>query len=427
MSLTQLQITNAKPAVKPYKLVDGGALYLLIEPTGAKKWRMNYRHCGRQRTLHIGALPEVSLADARRARESARRKLAAGLDPVGEAQREKREAVLATACTFRVVAEEWYEKNVREGLATVTLGKIRWLLKMAWPALSHRPITEITAFEVLTVLRKLEATGRYESARRMRSVLSRIFRYAIATARAERDVAADLRGAIITPQVTHFAAITTPEGVGRLLRSIDRFEGHETTAYALKLAPHLFVRPGELRAAEWGEFDADAAIWNIPADKTKMRRAHRVSLSRQVKEILFDLYELTGHGRFLFPSALSPERPLSENTLNAALRRLGYGKDEMTSHGFRAMAATLLNEMGIWHPDVIERQLAHLDKNAVRRAYTRGEHWDERVRMMQRWSDYLDELRLTQPKTRTGFDRRAADEAQTARPSGFSRPSAAPA
>jgi integrase len=313
---------------------------------------------------------------------------------------------LATATTFKAVAEEWFDKNEREGRAKVTLDKIRWLLGMAYPIIGERPIADISAQEVLLVLRKVEATGRYESARRMRSVISRVFRYAIATARAERDVAADLRGALTAPKVTHLAAVTESSAAGQLLRAIDSFEGHEVTKLALKLAPHLFVRPGELRTAEWIEFDAETALWSLQAEKTKMRRAHRVPLSRQVMELLFELHELTGHVRYLFPSFLSPDRPMSENTLNAALRRLGYSQTEMTSHGFRAMAATLLNEMGIWHPDVIERQLAHLDKSAVRRAYTRGEYWDERVRMMQHWSDHLDALRAASPTPKASFAKR---------------------
>ena len=294
---------------------------------------------------------------------------------------------------FKTIAEEWVAKSEREGRAPVTMDKIRWLLGMAYPMIGNLPVAEISPQEVLAVLRKLEATGRYESARRMRSVLSRVFRYAIATARADRDVASDLRGALITPKVQHLAAITTPKEAGALLRAIDGYTGHKITAIALRLSPHLFVRPGELRSAEWSEIDLKAAVWSIPAEKMKMRRPHRVPLSSQVLDILAELQPLTGNGRFLFPSFRSPRQCMSENTVNGSLRRLGYSQEEMTAHGFRAMAATLLNEMGIWNPDAIERQLAHLDTNGVRRAYTRGEYWDERVKMMQHWSDYLDQLR----------------------------------
>ncbi len=393
MALNHIQITNAKVREQTYKLADTDGLYLVVQTNGTKLWRMNYRYLGRQKTLYFGVWPDVGLAAARELRDEARRQLAVGLDPAAE----KRIATLARKVaadnTFKTIAEEWVTKSEREGRAPITLDKIRWLLGMAYPMIGSLPISKISPQEVLAVLRKVEATGRYESARRMRSVLSRVFRYGIATARTDRDVAADLRGALITPKVTHLAAITTPKEAGALLRAIEGYAGHQITAYALRLSPHLFVRPGELRKAEWTEIDARAAIWSLAAEKMKMRRPHRVSLSRQVLEMLEKLHALTGHGRFLFPSFRSPRQCMSENTVNAALRRLGYSQEEMTAHGFRAMAATLLNEMGIWNPDAIEKQLAHLDTSMVRRAYTRGEYWDERVRMMQHWSDYLDQLR----------------------------------
>lgn len=393
MTLTHLSITNAKPQAKAYKLTDSDALYLVVQPNGSKLWRMNYRHLDRQRTLHFGTWPEVGLAAARDKRDTARRQLAAGLDPAAEKRAAKLAEQIASANTFKAVAEEWVSKNEREGRAPVTLEKVRWLLGMAYPMIGSLPLAKITAQEALAVLRKVEATGRYESARRMRSVLSRVFRYGIATARADRDVASDLRGALITPKVTHLAAITTPKEAGALMRAIDGYTGHEITAIALRLTPHLFVRPGELRKAEWTEVDQAKAVWSLSAEKMKMRRPHRVPLSRQVLAILEELRSLTGSGRFLFPSFRSEARCMSENTVNAALRRLGYSQEEMTAHGFRSMAATLLNEMGIWNPDAIEKQLAHLDANSVRRAYTRGEYWEERVLMMQHWSDYLDQLR----------------------------------
>lgn len=393
MALNHIQITNAKPRNKAYKLADSDGLYLFIQPNGAKLWRMNYRHLGRQKTLYFGAWPEVGIAAARQYRDKAREQIAAGLDPAAEKRIETLARKVAADNTFKTIAEEWVAKNEREGRAPITLDKIRWLLGMAYPMIGTLPISKITPQEVLAVLRKVEATGRYESARRMRSVLSRVFRYGIATARADRDVAADLRGALITPKVQHLAAITTPKEAGGLLRAIEGYTGHEITAIALRLSPHLFVRPGELRSAEWTEFDTQGAVWSLSADKMKMRRPHRVPLSRQVLDMLEELHALTGDGRFLFPSFRSPKQCMSENTVNAALRRLGYSQEEMTAHGFRAMAETLLNEMGIWNPDAIEKQLAHLDTSMVRRAYTRGEYWDERVRMMQHWSDYLDQLR----------------------------------
>jgi integrase len=278
-------------------------------------------------------------------------------------------------------------------LAPATLNKIRWLLDFATPSLGNRPIAEVLPHELLLVLRKFEAKGRHESAKRLRSTCGQVFRYAIATARASRDISADLRGALASVKVTHRAAITRPVEVGLLLRVIDGYEGHPITLAALKLLPHVFVRPGELRHAEWNEFDLANAVWTIPAHKTKMRREHRVPMSRQALLIIASIETDSRLSPLVFPSLRSAKRPMSENTINAALRRLGYAQDEMTAHGFRAMASTLLNEMGKWNPDAIERQLAHADGNKVRRAYTRGEYWMERVAMMQDWSDYLDQLR----------------------------------
>jgi integrase len=364
MTLTHIKISNAKPMEKAYKMADADALYLVVRPNGAKLWRMNYRHLGRQKTLYFGSWPDVGIAAARELRDAARKKIVAGLDPAAEKKVARMTQKIAEDNTFKAIAAEWLEKNEREERAPVTLRKIRWLLAIANPMIGSRPISKITPQEVLAVLRKVEATGRYESARRMRSVISRVFRYAIATARAERDLAADLRGALTTPKVKHHAAVTTRKETGALLRAIDGYTGHEITAIALRLTPHLFVRPGELRQAEWTEIDCDDAVWSIPTEKMKMRRPHCVPLSRQVLEMLEELHALTGHGRYLFPSFRTPRRCMSENTVSAALRRLGYSREEMTAHGFRSTAATLLNQMSMWHPDAIERQLAHLDANA---------------------------------------------------------------
>jgi integrase len=333
------------------------------------------------------------LPDARAKRDAARRLIANGIDPAEKAKQDKVAASVAAANTFEALANELLAKTEREGLSAITLKKNRWLIGLITPALGRRPIAEITAHELLSVLRSVETRGRHETAKRMRAVSSQVFRYAIATARAERDVAADLKGALTVPKVTHRAAITTPTGAGSLLRAIEGFDGHLMTRAALRLLPHVFVRPGELRFAEWADFDFDKALWTIPAHKTKMRRVHAIPLSRQALDIIATIETDAAFSSYLFPSLRSAKRPMSENTINAALRRLGYVQDEMTGHGFRAMAATLLNEMGIWNPDAIERQLAHADNNAVRRAYARGEYWDERVRMMQHWSDYLDQLR----------------------------------
>jgi integrase len=393
MRLSALAVRNAKSREKPYKLGDGGGLYLLVKPSGTRLWRMNYAYMGRQNTLSFGEWPLIGLAEAREKREEAKRYLAAGLDPSEERKLEQMRAEFAASNTFRAVAEEWFLKNEREGLSPVTLSKNRWLLDKAYVTLANRPISQIGVQEVLLVLRRIEAARHYESAKRMRSVISRVFRYAIATARADRDVAADLRGALVTPKVKHLAAITDPAEAGALMRAIAGYAGHTITKIALEMSAHMFVRPGELRQAEWSELDFERALWVLPAEKMKMRRPHRVPLSRQVLALVDELKPLTGHGRYVFPSFHTPRRPMSENTVNTALRRLGYAQDEMTAHGFRAMAATLLNEMSIWNADAIERQLAHMENNGVRRAYTRGEYWEERVRMMQHWSDYLDQLR----------------------------------
>ncbi len=390
MPLNDTSIRNAKVGRKARKLSDGGGLHLLVQPRGAKLWRLAYRFAGKQKLLSFGIYPAVSLADARARREVAKKYLADGSDPAVQREIEKR----SREVTFRLVAEELIRKMQREGRAAATLTKTRWLLEFAFASFGDNPITKITAPELLLALRRIESRGRYETARRLRSTCSMVFRYAISTARAERDPTVDLRGALTTPKVKHRAAITEPDGIGALLRVIDGYDGHMTIRLALLLAPLVFVRPGELRHAEWNELDLDNAEWRIPPEKTKMGRPHRVPLSRQAIVILRQLQPITGSGRWLFPSVRSVKRPISENTLNAALRRLGYTSSEMCAHGFRAMAATRLNEMSRWNPDAIERQLGHVEKNSVRRAYTHGaEFWTERVTLMQVWADYLDGLR----------------------------------
>ncbi len=391
--LTYIQINAAKPKEKAWTLSDSQGLLLVIQPNGSKLWRFKYRFLDKQKTLHLGGWPQVSLADARVRRDEAKKKIAEGVDPALEKKRARIAAKYAAANTFEEVAKEWLVKCERDGLAPVTVDKIRWLLAKAYPVIGTIPIAQITPHEALAVLRKVEATGAFESARRMRSVLSRVFRYGVATVRCDKDVAADLRGAIASPKVKHFAAITKPSEVGALLRAIDSYSGHKVTVMAMRLSPHVLLRPGELRQAEWADIDFEEAIWFIPAERMKMRRPHRVPLSRQVIDMLRELHEHTHWWKYLFPCLGKPRRPMSENAVNQGLRNLGYTSDQMTAHGFRAMAATLLNERGEWNPDAIERQLAHVDTNQVRRAYARGEYWDERVQMMQSWSDYLDELR----------------------------------
>ena len=390
MPLTDTAIRAAKPRKKLVKLSDGGGLYLLIQPHGTKLWRMGYRIGGKQKGLAFGIYPTVSLAEARARRDAAKKYLADGVDPSLQRKIDKQARVV----TFRLVAEELLNKMQREGRASATLTKTHWLLEHAFAVIGERPIAKISAPELLAELRKIEARGNYETARRLRSTCGMVFRYAIATGRAERDPSIDLRGALTTPTVKHRATIIEPRAIGALLRAIDGLDGQPTTRAALRLAPLVFVRPGELRHAEWKEFDFEKAEWVIAAEKMKMRRPHRVPLSRQTLLILMELKAITGECNWLFPSVNSVLRPMSENTLNASLRRLGYNSDTMSAHGFRAMAATRLNEMGRWRSDAIERQLAHQEPNAIRRAYTHGtEYWSERVAMMQAWADYLDELR----------------------------------
>jgi integrase len=349
-----------------------------------------YRFGGKQKLLALGSYSDVSLADARQGRDDAKRLLAVGTDPSHANQVAK----LATRNdTFDNIADEYLAKLEREGRAATTLSKIGWLLDFARPALGPLAVTVIRSADVLAVLREVEARGRYETAQRLRSTIGSVFRFAIASARATTDPTVALRGALTTTPIKSRAAIIDPKAFGALLRAIEGFDGQPATLAALKLMALLFPRPGELRAAEWSEFDLNAATWTIPANRTKMRRPHRMPLPRQALEILASLYKATGRGKFAFPSVRTSQRPMSETTLNAALRRLGYSKDQHTPHGFRASASTLLNESGKWSSDAIERQLAHVEADDVRRAYARGEHWDERVKMLTWWADHLDELR----------------------------------
>jgi len=391
--LNDTRIRSAKPRDRDYKLTDFDGLYLLVRPNGSKLWRFAYRFDGRQKQIALGAYPHVTLAQAREQREAKRKVLAGGKDPSLERRLEKI-ARQVGGHSFGEIAEEFLDKLRREGRAPATLKKSRWLLEPAKAAFGDRPIGEITAPELLQALRKFEVRGRYESASRLRTIAGMIFRYAIATGRATRDIAADLRGALTTPKVTHRAAITDPGELGTLLREIEGYNGQPTTRLALQLSALLFVRPGELRHARWNEIDFDKAVWILPAATMKMKRPHRVPLSRQAIVILRELQGLTGQGEYVFPAVDSVRRPMSNNTLNAALRRLGYAKEEVSVSGFRATASTLLNEMGRWNPDAIERQLAHLEENDVRRAYMHAaEFWSERVEMMQVWADYLDQVR----------------------------------
>jgi len=394
MKLTDVAVRKAAPRAKRYRLADGGGMYLEVTPGGAKYWRLKYRVAGREKRLALGVYPTVSLSAARQGCQEAHRLLAQGIDPGVARKAAKQQRVeVATAArdTFEAVAREWM---ARQEVAEVTANKTRWILEtFLFPEIGGRPIAEVTPRELLTALRKIEESGKLETAKRAKIKAGQVFRYALLEGKAESDPTASLRGALKAPKGNHHAAVTDPTRMGELLRSINGFAGQPVTLAALKLAPLVFVRPGELRNAEWGELDLDGAIWRIPGEKMKMGAAHLVPLSTQAVAVLRELYPLTGDGRYVFPGLRTSSRPMSENTVNAALRRLGYSGDEMTGHGFRSMAATRLNEMG-WNADAIERQLAHAESNKVRDAYTHAaQYLDERTRMMQAWADYLDELR----------------------------------
>jgi len=393
MPLTDLAIRRALPGAKIVKHSDGGGLQLWITPDGAKRWRLAYRFGGSQKTLAVGVYPDIGLKDARAARDAARKTLARGEDPLLVKRAAKAAKADEGTNTFAAITRELAEKKRRDNKAAATLRKFYWFMSFALPALGSRPIADISAREVLAVLKEVEGRGTHETARKLRTAIGDVFRFAIATARAENDPTVALRGALVTPTVTPRAAIVAPKAFGGLLRAIEDYEGAPETRFALELLALTFVRPGELRAAEWAEFDLNAAIWEIPAARMKMRKSHRVPLAPRSVSILEELRKLTGPCKFLFPSVRSVARCMSENTLNAALRRMGFKNEDMTSHGFRASASSMLNESGLWNADAIERQLAHVDGDSVRRAYARAEFWDERVRMMTWWADRCDELR----------------------------------
>jgi integrase len=392
MALTDREIRRVEPGKALAKLSDGGGLQLWVTPDGAKRWRLAYRHNGKQKTLAIGVYPAISLREARDARDDARRLLSAGQDPSLARKLDKAAKAKASANTFNTVADELLEKKRMEGKAERTYDKVEWLLNLARPDLGERPVAEIAASEVLRVLKTVEARGRLETAKRLRATIGQVFRFAVATGRADMDPTASLRGAIASPVLQHRAAIVEPKAFGGLLRAIASYEGTPETKAALELLALTFARPGEIRAAEWREFDLDGAVWSIPAAKMKMRRPHRIPLAPRSVTLLRELHGIAGNGRFVFPSNRSRERCMSENTINAALRRLGFTKDEMTAHGFRSAASSMLNECGMWNADAIERQLAHVDNDSVRRAYARADYWDERVRIMDWWAGKCREM-----------------------------------
>lgn len=375
------------------KHADGGGMYLLVKAAG-KYWRMDYRFAEKRKTLALGTYPEISLSVARSKREAARKQLAHGIDP-GTAKQEAKAAQAAVlANTFERVAREWLDKTATDRMAS-THGKVTtWLEKDVFPFIGKMPISTMGPRDVLGALRHMEARGALDSVQRVKQICGQVFRYAVASGSAERDVTQDLKGALTKAQAGHFAAITEPKPVGDLMRSIFNYSGHPCTVAALKLSPLVFVRPGELRTAEWAEIDLDAAEWRIPGSKMKMKVDHLVPLSTQALEILRSVHPLTGHGQYVFPSLRTGERPMSENTINAALRGMGYAEEVHCAHGFRAMARTIMDEVMAERVDLIEHQLSHAVKDANGRAYNRTAHLPARRDMMQRWADYLDKLRI---------------------------------
>ncbi len=388
--LTDAKIKNAKPGPKPLKLFDERGLYLEVSPSGGKWWRLKYRYGGKEKRLSLGVYPEVSLKEARERREDARKLLNGGMDP--SAARKIEKAGLDGE-SFEAIVREWHAKFKSKWADEYAERIIRRMEADLFPWLGVRPISQITAPELLAAIRRIESRGAVETAHRALQNCGQVFRYAVATGHAERDISADLRGAIPPPEKKHHASVTAPADVAALLRAIETYKGSFVTLCALRLAPLTFVRPGELRHAEWSEFDFAGEQWRIPAAKMKMKEQHIVPLARQALAVLEELKPLTGAGAYVFPSLRSASRPMSENTVNAALRRLGYSKTEMTGHGFRSMASTLLNEQG-WNRDAIERQLAHAERDTIRASYNFAEFLPERRRMMQAWADYLDALRV---------------------------------
>ena len=392
MPSNSTKVEAAKPKDKPYKLFDFDGLYLLVTDKGHKWWRLKYRFQGKERSLALGTYPEISLAEARQRRDEARKQVAHRIDP-GAAKKAMKQAAVTEAETFEVIAREWhtrFKSTWTEGHAGTIMGRMKLDL---FPWIGARPINEIKAPELLTILRRVESRGALETAHRIRTIAGQIFRYAVATGRAERDCSGDLKGALPQPAESHHAAITDPKEVAPLLRAIEGYEGHFVVKCALRLAPMFFVRPGELRNAEWAEIDLDEAVWNIPARKMKIKQAHIVPLCAQAIEILKELKPLTGASKYVFPSGRSFARQMSNNAIIAALRRMGYDKETMTGHGFRAMARTIFDEVLQVRPDYIEHQLAHAVRDPNGRAYNRTAHLAGRREMMQLWADYLDGLK----------------------------------
>ncbi|WP_283425740.1 tyrosine-type recombinase/integrase [Shimia sagamensis] len=392
-NLTDAKIRALKPREKSFKVSDFDGLYVLVAKSGSKLWRFKYRIHGKEKLLAFGRYPEIGLKQARAMRDAAREAVAQGLDP---SELRKESAWLeqeAQGLTFAAIAKEVLEKKVKEGKAPATLSKTEWLHGLLCADLGGRPIGKITPREVLVPLKRQESRGKFETALRMRAAASAVFRYAIAVGHLDNDPTYALKAALVRPQVKHRSAITDPAKVGGLLRAIDGYEGDPLTRIALSLLAYTALRPGEVRFAEWNHINLSAAVWTVPEKLAKTRREHTIPLSKQALDLLVELQAYTAGRTELLYSSRSKSRVMSENTLNAALRTMGYSGNRMTSHGFRSTFSTLANESGMWHPDAVERALAHVESNEVRKAYARGAHWEERVRMAQWWGNYLDELK----------------------------------
>jgi integrase len=402
MPLTAIQVKQAGPKEKPYKLADGGGLHLLVKPAGGKYWRYKYRFAGKEKTLALGVYPEISLKEAREKHLAARKTLNQGIDPSAQRKVEKLTRHLAAAESFEAVGREWFNRIMPDKSKSYRDRTGRILDKDLYPSLGNRPIASITAPELLAALRRIEGRGANDIAHRAKQTAGQVFRYAVATGRAERDPSGDLKGALKPRRKKHYAAVTEPTEVGRLLLAMEGFQGTAVVKTALLLSPLLFQRPGEIRAMEWSEINWGTHQWEIPAEKMKMGQPHIVPLSTQAVTLLEQLQPLTGRGRYVFPSARGASRCLSENGVRTALRTIGYDNETMTPHGFRAMARTILDEVLSFRVDWIEHQLAHAVRDANGRAYNRTSHLEGRTKMMQGWADYLDNLKA-QAKTGNVF------------------------
>lgn len=405
MALTAIAIAKAKAIEKPLKLADGDGLHLLVRPAGGKLWRFRYRFNGKENMLALGSFPEVTLLEARRRRDDARKLLAEGADPAVKKRLDRIAAAHSARNTFGLVADEYLANQEANGAATATMAKLRWMLKDLAKPLERRPAADVSPAEILDLLKRIEKTGRRETARRLRGVIGSVFRYAVVTLRAANDPTLALRGALLRPQVRHRPALTDEKALGALMLAIDEYDGWPTLRAALQLLALTMTRPGDVRGMRRSEIDFGRAVWRIPAERMKMRRPHDVPLSRQAVSVLNDVWPLSAGGDLVLPSIRSAQRPLSENALNSALRRMGYGRDEVTAHGFRSSASTILNERG-FEPDVIEAALAHQDENEIRRAYNRASYWPERVALLQAWADLLDSFRS--PRSQSVPGRRAS-------------------